>query len=156
MTKVKPLHHGNSTPKPKKKDLVETEHTITQPHGSAYRVAVDHEDFKAIQYEFYIPRLVWNLPSVRVFIKRLDSIEKGATLFSKLGGVWEGEHEETNIYRKIIDRRNFQPSNTRTALHSAVGRLMADLSASPEFAQQAVMFTETPIRVTMSKNVRRI
>ena len=135
---------------------VSTDHTVKLPQGSGYRVAVDHVDYAAIQYDFYIPRLIWELPSVKFFIKRLDSIEAGATLFEGLTGIWKGEREGTNIYRKIIDGRKFDPNNTRAGLHAAVGRLMADLSASPEFKQDAVMFTETRINVTMGMNLRNI
>jgi hypothetical protein len=157
MAKVKPLHpHKTSegqekSPKPRK--LTTTRHTVKLPNGSGYRVAVEHDDYEAVQYDFYIPRLIWDLPSVRTFIKRLDSVVFGATIFPELTGVWEGEREGTNIYRKIVPRSQFQSSNTRAALHSEIGRLMANLSASREFAQQAVMFTETSISVSMGQSL---
>jgi hypothetical protein len=161
MAKVKPLHETKpkETPKPanpQAKKPATTEHTVKLPQTSGYRVAVDHEDYEAIQYEFYVPRLIWELPSVRLFIKRIDSIVQGATLFGEPTGIWKGEREGTNIYRKIVKRDQFDPNNTRAALHSTIGRLMADLSASPEFAQEAVMFTETKINLTMSANLRVI
>lgn len=133
-----------------------TEHTVELPQGSGYRVSVDHDDYNAIQYDFYIPRLIWELPSVKLFVKRLDSIASGATLFEGLTGIWKGDREGTNIYRKILRGGRFDPNNTRSALHGAVGRLMADLSASPEFAQEAVMFTETPVNVTLSSDLKGI
>jgi hypothetical protein len=134
----------------------ETAHTVQTNVGTGYRVKVSHKDYTAIQYEFYIPEAIWNHPSIKIFIQRLESVEPSATIFRGLIGVWQGEPETTRIYRLILRRGRFDPNNSRAALHGEVGRLMADLSASPQHAQQTFMFSETDIRATESMNVTRI
>lgn len=136
--------------------MAKTTHTVQTGEGQGYRVIVNHEDYQAIQYEFYIPEAIWNNQSVRTFINRLESVEPGATIFQGLVGVWQGQPEQTRIYRMILRAGQFDPANTRSALHSEVGRLMADLSASNQSAQDAFMFTETNIRVTMANGLARI
>lgn len=133
-----------------------TTHTVQTNAGTGYRVKVSHEDYTAIQYEFYIPEAIWNHSLVQVLIRRLESVEPNATIFRGLTGVWQSETETTRIYRLILRRVRFDPNNTRAVLHGEVGRLMADLSAMPQHAQQTFMFTETDIRATESNNVRRI
>jgi len=133
-----------------------TTHTVQTGGGQGYRVAANHEDYQAIQYEFYIPEAIWVHQSVQAFIRRLESIEPGATIFQGLVGVWQGQPEQTRIYRMILREGLFDPANTRSALHSEVGRLMADLSASDESAQDAFMFTETDIRVTLANGLARL
>ncbi|MEX0652816.1 MAG: hypothetical protein WD534_02200 [Phycisphaeraceae bacterium] len=127
-----------------------TNHAIQPPQGQASHVAVTHRAYEAVQYDFYIPTLIWELPSVKRFIERLDAIDPGATRFEGLTGVWRGDREGTSVYRKILRRDQFDPDRTRSALQEAVGQLMADLCASPAFAQDTVMFTETPIKVMLS------
>jgi hypothetical protein len=119
-------------------------------------VRVEHDNYAAIQYEFYIPEAIWSHPSVQTFITRLQSVEAGATVFAGLTGVWQGVAETTRIYRLVLRAARFDANNTRAALHSEIGRLMADLSASPEHAQQAIMFSETDIRVTMTSGLTHI
>lgn len=136
--------------------MCKTEHTVQTGDGQNCRVSANHEDYRANQYEFYIPEAIWSHQSVQTFITRLASIEPGATIFQGLVGVWQGEPEQTPIYRVILRTGQFDPANTRSALHSEIGRLMADLSASDESAQDAFMFTETDIRVTMTNGLRRI
>ena len=136
--------------------MCKTEHTVQTGSGQGYRVSVNHEDYQAIQYEFYIPEAIWEHESVQTFIERLESVQPGATIFQGLVGVWQGQPEQTRIYRMILRAGQFDPANTRSALHSEVGRLMADLSASDESAQDAFMFTETDIRVTMTNGLTRI
>jgi len=136
--------------------MVNTTHTVQTGFGSGYRVRVGHDAYAATQYEFYIPETIWSHPSVETFITRLQSVEAGATIFAGLIGVWQGVPETTRIYRLVLRAGRFDANNTRAALHSEVGRLMADLSASPQHVQQAIMFTETDIRVTMTSGLTRI
>ncbi len=136
--------------------MCKTEHTVKMPVYKGHRVSVNHDDYEAIQYEFYIPEAIWNHSSVQTFLQRLESIESGSTIFAGLVGVWQDEPEHSRIYRKILRAEQLNPVNTRAALHSEVGRLMADLSAFAEAAQDAFMFTETDIRVTISNAVTPI
>lgn len=135
--------------------VCDTTHTVQTGGGKGYRVSVHHEDYQATQYEFYIPEAIWNHQSVQTFIERLESIEPGATIFQGLVGVWQGQPEQTRIYRMILRAGQFNPANTRSALHGEVGRLMADLSASKQSAQDAFLFTETDIRATMANGLAR-
>ena len=136
--------------------MLKTYHTVKTCSGSGYQVSVDHEDYAAVHYEFYITEAIWSLASVQTLITRLQSVEPGATIFSGLVGVWEGTQEKTRIYRLVLRAGRFDAKNMHEVLHNEIGRLMADLSASPQHAQQAFMFTETDIRVTMTDGLTRI
>jgi hypothetical protein len=132
--------------------MVITTHT-TQPlrPDNAKEIPIEHEDYRAIQYDFYIPAAVWDHSRVKVFRQRLESIASGATIFKGTTGVWMGQSEDTHVYRMIIREGQFDPNGTRSVLHGELGRLLADLSTWRESAQQAMMFTETDIRVTMAR-----
>ncbi len=132
--------------------MCQTSHTIQTGKGQGDRIIVNHNEYEAIQYEFYFPETIWNHPSCQTFMQRLGSIEDGATIFAGLIGVWEGDSEQTRIYRMILRADRFDRSNVRTTLHSEIGSLMAGLSASANSAQDAFMFTETVIRATISSS----
>jgi hypothetical protein len=123
-----------------------------QVRGRVRGGRVDLGDQTAVEYEFYIPNAIWSHPSVQAFIKRLQSVVGGATVFGSLGGVWQGKPEATRIYRLIIPVDQFDIDNTRASLHSEIARLLTDLSGSPKHAQQTFMFTETDVRVTMARS----
>ena len=130
--------------------MTTTTHTITTDQGQGHRVSVDHDDYAATQYEFYIPEAIWNHRAVRALLKRLEDFAPAATAFSRLAGVWDHKPETTRIYRMVLRAGQFDPADTRSVLHNEIGLLMAELSADAGCAQDAFMFTETPIRVTMS------
>lgn len=134
--------------------MVKTHHT-TQPMkpGSAATVEVDHDDKVAIQYEFYIPQSIWSHSATRTFITRLGTLAPGATIFKGATGVWESETESVNIYRLILEGGKFDPNNTRAALHSEVGQLLARWSEWTGSAQKAFLFIETAISMTLSSKL---
>jgi hypothetical protein len=109
-----------------------------------------HDDHAAVQFEFYIPEAIWPHASVQAFIQRLQSIVPGATVFNGLGGVWQGQPETTRICRLIVRADQFDLQGARAVLRSEIGRLMVELSASPQHAQQTFMSTEADVRVTMT------
>ena len=125
-------------------------HTVPPRSRRGRRGRVHPDDHPAVQYEFYIPNAIWSHPAVQAFMKRLQSVVPGATIFGSLGGVWQGKPEATRIYRLIVPADQFDVNHTRATLHSEIGRLLADLSASPKHAQHTFMFTQTDIRVTMA------
>lgn len=129
-----------------------TEHHVQplQP-GGAVRVEVEHTDYCAIQYEFYIPGAIWGHPAVVNFINELQSVIPGATIFPGMTGVWQRETEITHIYRMIAPAARFSRENVRGILWNRVGNLYAQLSTWHVSAQQAIMFTETEIHVSMSQ-----
>lgn len=136
--------------------MQQTEHTVQASPGAGYRVRVNHEDYAAVQYEFYIPEAIWAHTAVETFIKRLQSVEAGATIFRGLVGIWKTAPEATYIYRVIIRGNQVAAGNARSALHGEIGRLLADLSVSPQHAQQTFMFTETDMRVSEANGLTRI
>jgi hypothetical protein len=131
-----------------------TEHAVTRADGTAGRVAVDHAFYEATQFDLYVPTAIWEHPAVRAFFRRIDAVEASATLFPGATGVWLGRPEGTTVYRKILRGNPASLDPTRQRLRVEVGRLMAELSLSPAHAQQAVLFTETAVRVSMSDNLR--
>ena len=126
-----------------------TTHTVKNAKGTAERIAVTHDRYNAVQYDFYIPVAIWSHPSVKTFLTRLLSIEQGATIFNGLTGVWQGEQEQTRIYRIILRSDRYQRDNVTSAFAGEIGRLMAELAVS-QFAQQAVLYTETDIFMNLS------
>jgi hypothetical protein len=131
-----------------------SEHVVAAKEGS-YGIRIDHREYHAIQYDFFIPVLIWNHYAVQEFIEELSAVELGATIFRRVTGIWKGELEGTNIYRIIVYGGRFRHGPMRLKLQKAIGDLMAKLEATPKLAQQAVLFTETAIELTMSGNVRR-
>jgi len=133
-----------------------TTHTGVTGEGSAYRVNVNHEDYIAVQYEFYIPEAIWDLTSVQTLIERLESVTGGATIFGGVTGVWKGDKESIRIYRWIVATRKLTPDNMRPALQHEIGRLMGELSKSAMHNQEAFMFTETQVQISMSNSVTQV
>ncbi len=132
-----------------------TTHTIATDRGEGCQVSIDHDDYEATQYEFYIPEAIWKHKAVGILLKRLEDFASSATAFSRLAGVWDHKPETTRIYRMVLRAEQFDPAETRAVLHNEIGRLMAELSGDAGCAQDAFMFTETPIRVTMSRGLTR-
>ena len=133
-----------------------TEHTVLSGCGKGIPVRVSHHDYRAVQYEFYIPEAIWPLNSVQTFITRLQSVVFGATVFRGLIGIWQRQPESTCIYRVIVPHNQLDANATRLVLHQEIGRLMAELSTSLQHVQQAFMFTETEIRATLTSDLVRI
>jgi hypothetical protein len=113
---------------------------------------IKHHEFKAIQYEFYIPTLILGHPAVKLFIERLGSVELGATTIPELGGVWKGVPETTTIYRMVVHANRFSRKGFRLAVQPEIGKMMDELArdANEKMKQEAVLFTETKIHVNMS------
>ncbi len=135
--------------------MTKTTHTIATGQGAGCRVIVDHDDYEATQYEFYIPEAIWGHKAVRALLDRLEDFAPAATAFSRLAGVWDHKPETTRIYRMVLRAERFDPVETRAVLRDEVGQVLAELSADDGCAQDAFMFTETPIRVTMSSGLAR-
>lgn len=127
-----------------------TTHTIKQSNNQAASIPINHQDYCAIAYDFYIPSLIWEDQAVQAFRTRLQSIDNSATIFNGLTGVWRGEQECTQIYRVILRSGRFDRQNVKIAFQNEVGRLMADLTLVPGHNQQAVLFTETELHVSLS------
>jgi hypothetical protein len=128
-----------------------TTHTVRPlREGGAKPVVVSHEDYCAIEYEFYIPAAIWAHSATQTFIHRLQSVEPGATLFTGLHGIWRGQSEYTHVYRLILQACRFDRRNVRMTLQTEVGVLMAALSTWEESRQEEVWFTEREIHVSRS------
>jgi len=127
-----------------------TDHEIAGGQGGMKRVRVTHDEYEALQYEFYIPEAIWNHHAVRAMLTRLEALAPGATSFSRLAGIWDHKPETVRIYRMILRSDVSGSQDTRRMLRREAGLLMAELSAEARLAQDAFMFTETPIQVTMS------
>lgn len=150
MSKVKPLY-GNKNVEWPPETSSPTQHTIKTKKGSAARVSVRHADYCAVEYEFYIPALIYRRRATKRFITRLQSIEPGATVFKGLQGIWRGESENTHIYRMILRGGRFDRKNVRTTLQNEIGALLAALSQLPgKVPQEAVMFTEREVHGVLS------
>ena len=55
------------------------------------RIAVCHEENLALQLEFYFPVKVWNHRATVNFLKKLNTLNPGATIFISATGVWGQE-----------------------------------------------------------------
>jgi hypothetical protein len=126
-----------------------TTHTVADKNGQAKHVNVKHVRIDAIQYDFYIPAKIWKAKRVQTFISRLGSLESGATIFLGLIGVWNGEAEQTLIYRMILRANKYNRNNVASTLRSEIGNLKAELSVTKE-RQDEFMYTETEIKMNQS------
>lgn len=122
-------------------------------------IEATHSTKTMIQYEFYIPAAIWSHRAVLAFINALEQITQGATIQKTATGVWEGEEEDTNIYRMILQLNEALIDGVpaqlqyRRRLQDAIGGMLADLAAWKESFQDAFMFTEKEIVVTFSSLV---
>jgi hypothetical protein len=133
----------------RRKTMCTTSHTLQNQGGSEEHVTVAHSREAAVQYDFYIPTVIWDTPPVQTFFTRLLSLALGATVFNGLTGVWQGEPEQTRVYRLILRANQFQESSVTDDLRQEIGVLMAGLTLTPQH-QQDFMFTETEIKMNMA------
>lgn len=130
--------------------MASTEHEIASGQGQPRRVRVTHDIHPAMQYEFYIPEAIWNHAAVRRMLTRLEALAPGATSFSRLAGIWDHKPETVRIYRIILRCEEPGLEGIRQVLREQVGQLMAEVAGEARSAQEAFMFTETAVQVTMS------
>ena|ERR1017187_1380901 len=122
-------------------------------------IEATHSTKTMIQYEFYIPAAIWSHRAVLAFINNLEQITQGATIQKTATGVWEGEEEDTNIYRMILQLDEAVIDGVPAHLHyrrrlqDSIGQMLADLATWKESYQDAFMFTEKEIIVTFSRLV---
>jgi hypothetical protein len=132
-----------------------TEHEIRPlRRARAARVAVQHDEFVATEYELYIPAGIWTHTAVRAFLDRPLRAEGGATISKGATGLWRGSQEETHVIRIVVRRSAKDRDQGRDRffdlLQRRVGHLMAKLAEWPEARQQEVMFTAKEVRVGVS------
>jgi len=121
--------------------------------GEPEDVTIEHDYNEGIvQYEFYIPAAIWRHSAVKNFISQLTGkIDPSGTIFKGMTGVWEGEEEDTYIYRLIFDSSELSITLTRRIFNDLITEMMAKLSEHTESAQEAFLFTENVISATLSK-----
>jgi hypothetical protein len=119
--------------------------------GKAMRVAVEHDEFAAIEYEIFIPAGIWTHTAVQEFLDEPLKIEGGATISKGATGFWHGSEEETHVIRIVVRADSTDPDAFFDSLQERVGRLMSRLAEWPEAKQQEVMFTAKEVRVGVSR-----
>lgn len=130
----------------------DTDHKVVpvRPTGDEEKVVARHKTKTVIEYEFYIPAAIWEHRAVVAFISHLEKHTKGATILKTALGVWEGQPEDTNIYRMILELGEATQVNIREQLQDAIGDMLAGLAEWIESYQEAFMFTEKEIIFTLS------
>jgi hypothetical protein len=134
--------------KPAKDSITRTYHPLVK--GEAAQITIEHENVGCVQYEFYIPAVVYLHTAVRRFLGRLGKLAPGATISKGAIGSWEGGEEDVNGYRLILIE-GFNREEMRGTLHTEIADVMASLAESTESAQQEVIFTEVEIRMDRSR-----
>jgi hypothetical protein len=130
-----------------------TKHRVVA--GSKWlQASVHHRSCKAFQYDFYIPKNIWNVPVVKTFFDALSHLG-GATVFDEETGIWKGGKEKTQVFRLVVREGDLPMRTVRDTLREEIGRLMVTLSAT-KYAQEAIMYTETVIRLYLAEKVTRI
>ena len=119
--------------------------------GISVKMQLTHEDYQAFEYEFYIPAIIWQHPAVQAFLHQLRAIQPAATVFEGLLGLWGGEMEATNVFRMIVREGEYDLKTVRMELHREIDELMLELAKDPEAKQEAFMFTERALTITMAK-----
>lgn len=111
---------------------------------------IEHCDYAAVQFDFYIPESIWSEARTQKFIETIQSVEQGGTIFKGLTGMWQGDQESTRIYRVTIPCDGMGRAILRAALHAEIETLLRSLALSPSTMQTALLFTETEIYVSLS------
>jgi hypothetical protein len=124
-----------------------------EPSKAPLKANLDHNEYPATQYEFYIPAAIWSHTAVKDILKYLQKIDKNATIFKGMIGVWRGGAEDTNIYRLILKPKEGKtdPGTLRPMIQKQIEPMMAALAAWGESVQEAFMFTEQQIHVNLSR-----
>jgi hypothetical protein len=111
---------------------------------------MDQDDYEGVQLDFYIPEAIWDHHAIRGFLDRLQYLESGATIFNGLLGVWQGEPEYTRIYRMIRRADQVDYVGMMNTIKADIAGVMAELSTSDASGQQAFMFTESRVLVSLT------
>ena len=80
----------------------------------------------------------------------------GATVFERETGIWKGEEEKTDVFRLLVRPGDLSLGDAGQTLRKQIGQLMATLSTSAEFWQEALMYTETVVTVALAEKVTRL
>ncbi len=126
--------------------------------GSTARVAVEHDEFPATEYEIYIPAGIWTHTAVQKLLDEPLHVEGGATISKGATGLWRGGQEETHVIRIVVRRAPVAPGGRDRffdLLQRRLGGLMARLAEWPEARQQEVMFTAKEVRLGVSRLAAR-
>lgn len=135
------------------KTMKQTKHRKLAGQDAGTLFTVDQDSYLAVQFDFYIPALIYELPKMSRLRKSLSDIE-GATVFENETGIWEGEPENTHVFRVILRPGKLDLDDARTQIKQVIGDFMVEISDS-EHKQQAIMFTETRVEVSVAKNVKK-
>lgn len=128
-----------------------TNHNYNPLHrGIQKTIKVEHKEYDAVQYEFYFPQSVWSNSATKSFIIKIGNLAPGATIFKGATGIWKEDEEDINIYRLILGGDEFNKGSINSLLYSEIGQLMAYWAEWDESIQEAFLFTETDIKMTIS------
>jgi hypothetical protein len=119
--------------------------------GPAATIAIEHDEFTAVEYELYIPAGIWTHGAVQEFLAEPLAIEEGATISKGATGVWRGEQEETHVIRIVVRADVDRRERFFDRLQQRVGQLMASLAEWPVSMQSVVMFTAKEVRVACGR-----
>ncbi len=130
----------------------------SQPHGveplaamKAISKTIDHRHQpESMQYEFYIPAAIWKHSAVKVFVDKLRNLDRGATIFKGVLGIWKDEQEDTYIYRLILGPEEATDdyfNRIHETLCEGIAEMKVKLSEWKESAQDDFLFTETKLSV---------
>ena len=123
--------------------------------GHAVQCQLGEDDFDAVQLDFYIPVVIWDHPRVQAFLRRVESLESAGTIFNGLTGIWQGQPEQTRIFRIIRRRNKIDYKGMHQVVRADIAGLMVDLATADGTRQSQVMYTETSIRVYTTDLLRR-
>ena len=132
----------------------QTEHWVATGPGEGLKATVYHSSYKAYQFVFYIPKTIWEIPVVKSFFDALSRLG-GATVFDEEIGIWKGEKEKTHVFRLVVREGDRPLKKVRKMLRDEIGRMMVILSET-KYAQEAMLYTETEIRMCLADKVTRI
>ncbi len=131
--------------------MTTTHHTYNPLYrGNKKTIRVEHDNDSAVQYEFYFPQSVWSHSATKSFFIKLGNLAPGATIFKGATGVWKKDEEDVNIYRLILGGSDINKKVILSNLYMEIGELMAGWAEWNESIQEAFLFTETDIQLTIS------
>ncbi len=128
----------------------DTWHVTTKVDGPQQAMHVYTSSYPATELEFYFPAAIWPTLRVRDFVRKFSQIPGGATIIKSTVGMWKGDTEDTHILRLLVRCGQLDRSGLRRFAQNRISELTAQLSVSGETKQEAVIFTDKEVVVSVS------
>ena len=149
------MNHPTGKKTPTKRKLPGFYDQVVSKHGRAgpkKPVAVRH-DFRVTTalyqiFDVYIPNALSRKGATKLFIERVTSIDKGATIYKGGVGLWENHPEKSEVLRvciRVVEADGsirFDQHNLRGMFRNTAELLLRDLTERHGHFEEAIFFND--------------